>query len=100
MLLANELLLTGAGSNHVADKAGQGVGLAGEMLVIVDTSGLLEGNVGQLWIQVKSVLIVAAWSAVGTFVIVRVVDAIMGLRATAADERLRLDKAIHGEMVD
>lgn len=64
------------------------------------TGGTLEGNTAQLWIQIKSVLIVAGWSAVGTFVIAKIIDATVGLRATAADERLGLDKAIHGEMVD
>lgn len=64
------------------------------------TAGYLEGNHAQVWIQIKSVLIVAGWSAVGTFVIAKIIDLTMGLRASAADERIGLDKAVHGEMVD
>lgn len=64
------------------------------------TSGWIEGNHAQLWTQIKSVLIVSGWSAVGTFIIAKLVDVVMGLRAAPADERVGLDKALHGEMVD
>lgn len=62
--------------------------------------GVLEGNDAQLWIQIKSVLIVCAWSAVGTLVIAKLIEYTMGLRAKPADERVGLDKALHGEMVN
>lgn len=63
------------------------------------TSGLLEGNVAQLWIQTKSVLIVAVWSAAGTFIIAQLLKATMGLRASKEAEREGLDKALHGEVI-
>ncbi|NBV54345.1 MAG: ammonium transporter [Proteobacteria bacterium] len=82
-------------------------GILGSVLVGVfavkavgGTAGMIEGNTAQLWIQVQSVLIVMAWSAVGTWLIAKAVDIVMGLRASPADERVGLDKALHGEMIN
>ncbi len=61
------------------------------------TGGLLDGNAGQLGIQVLSVLVAAALAAVGTGVILTVLKAVMGLRASSQDEELGLDISDHGE---
>lgn len=60
-------------------------------------SGLLNGNPGMVWIQLKSIALTAAFSAVGTFVLLKIVDVIVGLRVTEEEEREGLDVALHGE---
>jgi Amt family ammonium transporter len=61
--------------------------------------GLLEGNAGQLWIQIQGAVIVALWCAVATFVILYVLDKVMGLRVDKQTEIEGLDYALHGEQV-
>jgi Amt family ammonium transporter len=61
--------------------------------------GLLEGNPGQLWIQVKSVLITVVYGAVMSFVILKLIDLAIGLRVDKEVEREGLDLALHGEAV-
>ncbi len=61
--------------------------------------GLLDGNPAQLWIQVKGVLWTIGWSAIATFVILKVLDVVIGLRVDKDSEREGLDLALHGESV-
>ncbi|MGE3293254.1 MAG: ammonium transporter [Geminicoccaceae bacterium] len=61
--------------------------------------GLLDGNPGQLWIQLVGVLWTVAWCAIATFVILKVLDLVMGLRVDTDSERQGLDLALHGESV-
>ena len=60
-------------------------------------NGLLYGNPGQLAIQAIAVLAVTGYSAVATFVLLKVVDAVSGLRVAEHDEILGLDMTQHGE---
>ena len=60
-------------------------------------SGLLYGNADMLWIQVKSVLATMAYSAVATFILLKIVDAMVGLRVSEDEEREGLDVTQHGE---
>ncbi len=60
-------------------------------------SGLIDGNPGQLGVQLLSVLVAAVLAAVGTGVILTVLKAVMGLRASSQDEELGLDISDHGE---
>ncbi|HEV7458369.1 MAG TPA: ammonium transporter [Roseococcus sp.] len=60
-------------------------------------SGWLYGNAEMLWIQVKSVLVTIAFSAIGTFILLKIVDVIVGLRVTEEEEREGLDVTQHGE---
>jgi Amt family ammonium transporter len=61
-------------------------------------SGLLYGNPKQLWIQIVSIAATAAFSAVGSVVIIYVTKAITGgLRVAEEDEVQGLDGAVHGE---
>lgn len=62
-------------------------------------SGLAEGVTiaGQLWIQAKGVLFTAAWSAGGTFAILKALDVVVGLRVTREQEVEGLDLALHDE---
>jgi len=47
--------------------------------------------------QVKAVLLTLAWSGLGSAIIFKVVDLIVGLRVTVEEEREGLDLADHGE---
>ena len=59
--------------------------------------GLFAGNPGQLWTQLIAVLATYALAIVGTFVILKVVDAVVGLRVTEDDEVAGLDLSQHSE---
>ncbi|HYH22918.1 MAG TPA: ammonium transporter [Azospirillum sp.] len=62
-------------------------------------SGLLDGNVGQIWVQIEGVLITVVWTAVVTAVVLKVIDVVMGLRVDQEVEVEGLDLALHGETV-
>jgi ammonium transporter, Amt family len=63
------------------------------------TPGLMEGNAGQVLIQVWGVVATIAWCAIATFVLLKIIDAVMGLRVTKETEVDGLDLALHGEVV-
>jgi ammonium transporter, Amt family len=59
--------------------------------------GLLEGNVQQFINQAISAGAAIGLSVVGTFIFLKVLDAVMGLRVTQSDEMQGLDLSQHGE---
>jgi len=60
--------------------------------------GLFYGNPGQLWIQMVSIVGTAAFSAIGTLIVVYITKLITGgLRVTQENEIAGLDSSIHGE---
>jgi Amt family ammonium transporter len=61
--------------------------------------GLLEGNAGQVVTQAIGVGICLVWCAVATYVILKVVDVLVGLRVSLDHERMGLDVTQHGESV-
>lgn len=61
------------------------------------TDGALAGNVGQLWNQVVGVAATAAYAAIVTFVLLKVIDAVIGLRVKEDEERDGLDDHLHAE---
>ena len=63
------------------------------------TLGLIEGNAGQLWIQVIAVAATIAWCALATFIILKLIDLLIGLRVDKEIEQTGLDLALHGEAV-
>jgi ammonium transporter, Amt family len=63
------------------------------------TPGLLEGNAGQVLVQVWGVVATIAWCAIASFVLLKIIDVIMGLRVTKETEVDGLDLALHGEVV-
>ncbi len=63
------------------------------------TKGALEGNGGQILLQLYGIGATVAYCAVATFVILKVLDAVIGLRADADAEREGLDQSLHGETV-
>jgi ammonium transporter, Amt family len=63
------------------------------------TAGLLEGNAGQVLTQVEGILGTVIYCAVATFIILKVISAIMGLRVEEEVEVQGLDISLHGEIV-
>jgi len=61
--------------------------------------GALEGNVGQIWVQLEGILVTLVWSGLATFVILIVVNIITGVRVSQAVEVEGLDINLHGEVV-
>jgi len=59
--------------------------------------GLLEGNARQLFNQLVGVAASMALAVVGTLIILKILDAVMGLRVTQDDEIQGLDLSQHGE---
>jgi Amt family ammonium transporter len=59
--------------------------------------GLLAGNPGFLGVQILAVCVVALFSATVTYVILRLVDRLLGLRVTREEERAGLDISQHNE---
>ena len=59
--------------------------------------GLVDGNAGQILNQAMGVGIAIALAAVGTFIILKVCDLILGVRVSADDEEQGLDLSQHGE---
>ena len=59
--------------------------------------GLFFGNPGQLVTQVLAVVATVALAVIGTFVILKVVDALVGLRVSEEDEVAGLDLSQHSE---
>jgi Amt family ammonium transporter len=60
--------------------------------------GLIDGNPGQVVSQLVAVGAVVAYAVAATFVIVKVVDLLLGLRVQPTEEEVGLDLAVHGEV--
>ncbi len=60
--------------------------------------GALYGDWNQLWIQVVATVATIAFSAIMTWILFKIVDAIVGIRATAESESVGLDISEHGEI--
>jgi Amt family ammonium transporter len=61
--------------------------------------GLIDGNAGQVWIQLKSIVVTMVFCGVGTAIILKAIDLVIGLRVPEEVERDGLDLALHGEAV-
>ena len=61
------------------------------------SDGLFFGNPGQLWTQIIAVAVTWVLAIVVTFVILKVLDAVMGLRVADDDETAGLDLSQHSE---
>ncbi len=76
-------LATGLWANKAVNSAGN--------------NGLFYGNPGLLLIQLKAVLVTVVYSFIVTFVLLKIVDMICGLRVAEQDERIGLDLTQHRE---
>ncbi len=63
------------------------------------TSGLIEGNPGQLINQAEGILIILGYDAIVSLIILKLVDVFIGLRVSEEIEREGLDLTLHGEIV-
>ena len=59
--------------------------------------GTVEDIPAQLWIQFEGVAFTVLYTAVVTFVILKVIDLVMGLRVSEEEETIGLDLALHNE---
>lgn len=59
--------------------------------------GLVEGNPNQVLIQLKAVGYTLVYSGVVSFILLKVVDLIFGIKATSENERVGLDLTEHAE---
>jgi Amt family ammonium transporter len=78
-------MLTGVFASNAINSAGKG--------------WLHDGNIGLMWIQFEDVAYVFVYCAVVTFIILKVIDMIIGLRVSAEVEVEGLDINLHGETV-
>jgi Amt family ammonium transporter len=70
---------------------------ASKLINEAGNNGLFFGNAGQIGIQALSVIAAWAYSFILTLIILKVLDATMGLRVSEEDESTGLDLALHGE---
>lgn len=63
------------------------------------TKGLLEGNSNQVLAQVVAVGVTVVYCAIVSFILLKIINAVMGLRLTANDEQSGLDMSQHGEKI-
>ncbi len=61
--------------------------------------GVIDGNTGQMLIQIEAVVVTILVAAIGSAIIYKVVDLIIGCRVAEDAERDGLDLALHGEAV-
>ncbi len=76
-----------------------GVFAYGPLSATTATPGGYSGSFDQFMLQVYAVLAVAAYSAVATFILLKITDVVVGLRVSAEDEREGLDVTQHGERI-
>jgi len=60
--------------------------------------GALYGDWNQLWIQIVATVATIAFSAIMTWILFKIVDRIVGIRASAESESVGLDISEHGEI--
>ena len=80
-------------------------GMLGTILTGVFVAASLGGNGypekvtmgGQVLVQLTGVIAVAVWSAVGTWILLKVTDAVVGMRVQAEEETEGLDTVLHNE---
>ncbi len=71
--------------------------LATGLFASVGATGLFYGNPTQFVIQVVTAVVTVVFCFVGTYIILKVVDLLVGLRVTSEDEELGLDLSQHNE---
>jgi Amt family ammonium transporter len=71
--------------------------LATGLFASIGAKGLFFGNPAQLGIQFLVVLATVTFSLVGTYILLKIVDAVVGLRVPAEHEEMGLDLSQHNE---
>jgi ammonium transporter, Amt family len=62
-------------------------------------AGWIDGNPNQMLIQLEGIAVTVVYCAVASFIILKVIDLVLGLRVEEETERDGLDLALHGEVV-
>lgn len=81
-------------------------GIVGALLTAVFASEFIMGDgaptdmLAQLWVQTEGVLATIVYSGVMTFIILKVIDLVIGIRVESDDERMGLDLSQHGERIE
>lgn len=60
-------------------------------------SGAAYGNFHQLWVQLIAIGTTIAYSGIGTFILFKITEKVIGVRATDKHEAVGLDESQHGE---
>ena len=64
-----------------------------------NVKGLIYGSTSQLMPQIVGIIAVGIYTIVVTFIIFKIVDALMGIRVSPEEEIQGLDESVHGERV-
>ncbi|CAH2903489.1 MAG: unnamed protein product [uncultured Paraburkholderia sp.] len=75
-------------------------GIVGALLTGVFTVKDIGGFDGSLVLQAKGVVTTLVYSGVVSFVLLKIIDMVMGIRVTEEQEREGLDVSLHGEHVE
>jgi len=66
---------------------------------IAEKAGLIDGNAGQVVTQIYGVAVTLIYCGIVTYIILKVIDVVIGLRVKPEQEREGLDITMHGEAV-
>jgi len=75
-------------------------GIVGALLTGVFNVKEISGTDGSLLVQLGAVCTTLVVSGVGSFILLKIIDAVIGLRVTEEEEREGLDLSLHGERVE
>jgi ammonium transporter, Amt family len=70
---------------------------ASKALNAAGRDGVIHGNVAQMWPQAASILAVGLYAGVVTWLLLKAIDKLVGLRVPVPEEREGLDSTEHGE---
>ena len=75
-------------------------GIVGALLTGVFNVKDISGADADMLVQLGAVVTTLVVSGVGSFIILKVIDVVIGLRVTEEEEREGLDVSLHGERVE
>jgi Amt family ammonium transporter len=75
-------------------------GIIGALLTGVFAVKDIGGSDGSVILQAKGVLTTLVYSGVVSFVLLKIIDMVIGIRVTEEQEREGLDVSLHGEHVE
>jgi len=75
-------------------------GIVGALLTGVFNVKDISGAEGDFMVQLGAVATTLVYSGVGSFIILKVIDMVVGLRVSEEEEREGLDISLHGERVE
>jgi len=83
------------GVGGIVGAIGSGIFAATSLGGVGYAEGITMG--AQVWIQIKSVIVTILWCGIGSAILYKIVDLIVGLRVPVEAEREGLDLSSHGE---